>query len=164
MNGIDEPEHGAARVGIRRDASRGDLLAIREHDAGCGSVVDDDLLNLGVDPNFSAGVPGRARQRLAHSTNSAASGPPRNRVAFSGREPEEDRRAARRSGTDKGAEHTARGDRCAQRFAFEPFVREIGDRHRQPPQQPVRVGLAKRSELPSGREKVEEVRGGHAVD
>ena len=141
------------------DGARGDRLAGRQRDAGAAPSSATSICA----PRRRFGSPRRPAARPPPGRRRARPGRPRrtsrSRSGCPSPAPSSSstRGAAGRPRAEERSEHAAGGDRRAQRLALEPFADEIGDRHRHPPQQPVRVGLAERAKPAAGLQELAEI-------
>ena len=68
---IHETEEGALRIGIRDDGVRGDLGAVREHDAVRFAVSNDDARDRCAGADLNVGAAGRIRHRRGEGARAA---------------------------------------------------------------------------------------------
>ena len=164
MNRVDEAER-ALRICARDDRPRLDLFTAREDDAGGAAAGDCDLGDVSRRSDLDAGRARRRRQRVDERRGAAFRKPAgRDRVCFGRAEQQQHGGASRRPWPEKRSEDAAGGDGGAQRFALEPLAGEIGDGHRHPAKQTVRIGPAQRAESAAGLERLEQIGARRFVD
>ena len=166
VHGIDEREHGPAR--IRRRHDRAPHESPRRCPARRQTAVSSFTricTNPGARPNLDASGArgsGECRRHRADSADRRPAG--RDWLVGAGAEPQERGRRACRARSGKSSQEAGGRHRGSKRLALEPLGDEVGRRHRRPAEQPVRVGLAKRSEGRSRSQEREEIAGRQVVD
>src|SRR5580698_1435803 len=136
VDGIEQTEQGALRIGAGDDGFRGDLFAAREQDAGNSSVFDQNLGDFGVGANFDAGFfrgGGHGGGEGAHA--SAGVGGVPYRIRIGGGAQQKQQRGAGGPGAEGGAVDAASGDCGAEQIGFEKFSDEIRGGHGTPTDQ-----------------------------
>src|SRR6202034_1807118 len=115
VDGIEQTEQSALRIGAGDDGFRGDLFATREQDAGNFPVFDQNLGDFGVGANFDAGFfrgGGHGGGEGAHA--SARVGGVPYRIGIGGSAQQKQQRGAGGPGAEGGSVDAAGGDDGSQ--------------------------------------------------
>ena len=146
-------------IGVADDRLAVDLLAGFQRDADGLAVLDDDLLDLGIDADLDAGLFGRGRDRLADRAHAAAREAPGADlpVDLAHVVVQQHVGRARRIGPERGADDGGCGGEALPARRLEILVEEIGDRHRPEADHVVHVPLAQPPELAADLQQALEV-------
>ncbi len=152
---VDELEEGALDVGIGDDEAGAQFVAVRQHDAGGPPAARQDLCDLRIRADRTAGGKERAGEGLRHRAHAAARiAPGADRaVHLAHIVVEEDIGRAGRHRAERGADDARERQIGLDDVRLEILVEEVGDRHGPETQ---RLGHFVRAELAEFPREIEQ--------
>ncbi len=154
----DHVQKREVRVDARRDDLARQIVAILEHDADRGPVLDDDLRDARPGSDFGAGLARRAGDGVRDRAGSAAREPPRSEgpVDLAHVVMQEHVGRAGRAHAQERADDPRRRHRRLEHVGLEPLIEEVDGAHRHELNLVVFVAIGERLEAPAEREQIEQ--------
>ena len=153
--GADHVQEGEVRVDARRDDLARQVVAILEHDADRGPVLDDDLRDARPGADFGAGLARRAGDGVRDRAGPAAREPPRSEraVDLAHVVMQEHVGRAGRAHAQERADDPRRRHRRLEHVGLEPLIEEVDGAHRHELNLVVLVAVGERLKAPAEREQ-----------